>query len=483
MSLSKPEVKSLLEEHLNKGVTKDYYEVQSISAVNLLIGSRFDLAFKIFYLEMLNKDLSFADKVYKEHIRAFSLGRFVEHGNNNKNSIDKFYSSFEKTFESIKNNGFDEKKTLIPLSKNGVILNGAHRVASAIILDENVSCVTLGLPCLTYDYKYFYDRNVSIDILDIAATTFVKYAKNIYIALVWPVSEGHKQEVEHLIPNIVYKKNVSLNYNGAHNLLSQVYIEEQWIGNVENRFKGVERKLVKCFSYKDNVKVIAFQEESIEEVLRIKKNIRDIFNIGKHSIHITDTKKEAVKLSEILFNENSIHFLNYAKPNNFISFHSEMTKAKNSVLMNKINKSNVVFNDDFVLAAYGIRSINKHKLLIGLYTEKINRSYLYSSDLFYEEKDVDYVFDPSYYFYFNGVKFKSFKSVLRSKINSSKESDLSDVLLMNRYVKSNDEKRYLTLIKQWLSYKVIILKSKTVKVLKIFHLYDSVSYFYKILRR
>ena len=81
---------------------------------------------------MLHFDAQFTKDIYKEHIRAFSLGKFIEPANDNKKSFEKFVNDFNETFEDIKKNGFDNCKTLIPLSKNGSIANGAHRVASAI---------------------------------------------------------------------------------------------------------------------------------------------------------------------------------------------------------------------------------------------------------------------------------------------------------------------------------------------------------------
>ena len=57
--------------------------------------------------------------------------------------------------------------------------------------------------------------------------------------------------------------------------------------------------------------------------MKIKDKIREVFNVGKHSVHITDTKEEAIRTARVVFNDNSIHFLNYAKPNKYISIHKK----------------------------------------------------------------------------------------------------------------------------------------------------------------
>jgi len=132
-------------------------------------------------------------------------------------------------------------------------------------------------------------------------TKFVEYALNVHIAFLWPIQKDKNIAIETIIPNIVYIKKIQLNPNGAHNLLSQIYYGEEWLGNIENNFSGVNGKLVECFKTFDSFEVIAFQAESLEKVLKIKDNIREVFNVGKHSVHITDTKEEAIRIARVIF--------------------------------------------------------------------------------------------------------------------------------------------------------------------------------------
>ena len=97
---------------------------------------------------MKGKGVGFSKEFYQKHIGALSLGKFTEPGNEKKNSIENFIKEFDKTFENIQTNGFDEQRTLIPLSKNGSIANGSHRVASAIFLDKDVKSVKIDIKFL-----------------------------------------------------------------------------------------------------------------------------------------------------------------------------------------------------------------------------------------------------------------------------------------------------------------------------------------------
>ena len=147
--IEKKDLEQFMEPHLYEYLTEDNYEIKNIEFDKLLTYNRLDIAFKLLYLEMLEYDVECAKEIYTQHIKAFSLGKFTEPGNDEKNTVTKFIEDFNSIYESIKRNGFDSKKTLVPLSKHSTIVNGAHRVASAIYLHKNVDCIQLNIPDLS----------------------------------------------------------------------------------------------------------------------------------------------------------------------------------------------------------------------------------------------------------------------------------------------------------------------------------------------
>ena len=254
--------------------------------------------------------------------------KFIEPGNPSKNSYEKYISEFEFIYNSLKTNSFDKSISLIPLSSDSSIVNGSHRVASSIYLKQSLSCVNINANTHNYDYKFFKKRGVSVNILDEVANVFIEHSNDIYIALIWPSATGSEIKIDNIIPNIVYKKNIVLNYNGAHNLLTQIYFKEKWLGTVQSNYKGCHAKVVECFKTKNAIRAYVFKSKSIDDVLKIKEAIRDHFKIGKHSVHITDTHEEAIRISKLLFNSNSLHFLQFAKPNNFFPYMIVLTDIK-----------------------------------------------------------------------------------------------------------------------------------------------------------
>lgn len=472
----KDKLLKLLEPHFEKDLVQDIYETKTMNAKDLLTHTRFDLAFKLLYLDNIDRNLKSAKEIYKEHIRAFSLGKFTEPGNEDKNSIDRFIKEFHKTFEDIKNNGFDSTKTLIPFSKNGSIANGAHRIASAIYLNKDVECVDIDTADHIYDYKFFYSRNVPSEMLDVVATKFVEYADNVHVAFLWPTAKGHDKEIEKVIPNIVYRKEMTLAPNGAHNLLSQIYYGEEWLGSVEDDFRGSKGKLIECFKNFDPVRIIAFQANSLDEVLKIKDKIRDIFNVGKHSIHITDTKEEAIRVARVVFNDNSIHFLNYAKPNRYISTHTKIDKFKEFITQNELDVNDVVLDSGIVLSAYGLRESSD----IDYFVDDNEKLKYHNEELEYHDEELEYhdeeklelIYNPKNYFYFNDFKFISFNQLYKMKQNRAEEKDKNDCKMMEALIENDRFKKIVNKWKQSFYYMKIKTRASLIKVLKNIGFYE-----------
>jgi len=479
MKYNLSEVKKLLERHLEKSLVNKMYTSKTIEARELLTSTRFDVAFKLLYLEIKSKNIEFAKEIYKEHIRAFSLGKFTEYGNKEKDSIRVFFKEFDDTFENINLNGFDNTKSLIPLSKNGSIVDGSHRLASAIFLNKNVECVNIKAYNPIYDYKFFYNRNISNGVLDMAATKFIEYSNNTYIAFIWPAAKGRDREIEKIISNVVYRTKVKLNLNGAHNLLSQIYYGEEWLGNIKNNFSGVRGKLTKCFKTFDAVKILVFQSENLSDVLDIKEKVRGIFDIGKHSIHITDTKEEAVRLARTIFNDNSIHFLNYAKPNKYFSIHKKIEKFKKLAIKNQFNMDDVLMCGGMTLSAYGLIEENGDDIFLNLkYNDKKLEGYCKEFKYYNKEKS-DLIFNPKNYFYFNDVKFISFDQVYKIKKNNGKGENISDLKMMEELMESVKNKKTLNQWRQNLYYGRAKLRQRIVSLLNFFGLLNIIK---KVLR-
>jgi hypothetical protein len=474
--ITKKELSILIEPHLFKNFKNTTYEIISVQANKLLTHTRLDLGFKLLYLDLLTKNVSYAKEIYKQNIGACNFGKFIEIGNNEKNSFRKFVVEFEKTFKSIQKSGFNSNISLIPLSENGSIANGAHRIASAIYCNKTVDTVQIDTDNEIQDYNFFYKRNIPSSTLDAVVTKFIEYASNVHIAFLWPIGGIDDKTIDEIIPNIVYVKMIKLNYNGAHNLLSQVYYGEEWLGDVKDGFKGARGKLVECFKNFNSFKVIAFQAENLEKVKNIKDKIRGIYNVGKHSVHITDSKKEVIRTAGVVFNDNSIHFLNYGKPNKYISIHDKIDEFKNFANKNNISTDDMLIDSSCVLSCYGLREAKDIDFFcsdnskIKIKFENIN---IHDEELkYYGEEKNELIYNPKNHFYFNDIKFISFNLLYRMKKNRSEYKDQNDCNMMDALIDNNQIKKNINRLKQSYFYGKIKLRQNLMNCLKGIGLYN-----------
>ncbi len=477
-SIIKTDLMNLVEPHFHEELENESYEVDVRGPCGLLTWNRLDIAFKLIYLEYRNVCERFAKDVYDEHIHALTLGKNIEPGNPKKNSKERFISEFDRVYEDILTKGFDVSQSIIPLASDGSIVNGAHRLASAIHANKPVACVNVEATPHIYDYQFFYSRRVSKSSIELAVSKFIETANNVYIALIWPSATGYDQDVAELIPSVVYKKEVKLNSNGAKNLLIQVYHSEMWLGNVGNKFSGVDGKFVECFKNFNSLRVIAFQADSFDNVLLIKQNIRDLFNIGKHSIHITDTKLEAIRVSRLVFNENSVHFLNYAEPHRYLSTHFELGRFKKFIKSNNLDKKEILIDGSLLLSLYGLREskdvdyLSMNVLANAKFDVDININN-HDEDLkFHQEDKSMLICNPFFHFYHDDLKFISFQQLYRMKKNRGEEKDLNDLAMMDSLLNNDSFASCMASLRQNLYYARVKSKSKAVVWLKRIRLYE-----------
>lgn len=286
-----------------------------------VVSERIDLICKLFYIKCREKkhDLSFAKELYTEHLRAFSEGTFTEPGNEEKDSLEKYFDTFDRLIDDIKKNGFDAGKSVVPVSDNGVILDGSHRVAIAIYYNIELPIVRIHGTEHCFDAAFFQKNGLKRVYLDFMIDQYIRRKEQTYVVCLWPVGYDHDKniiadDILRRTAHIVYRKEIMFNYSGIRQMVIQVYHDQRWTGTYDNAFATAEMKSKACFAKNRITTVYVIEGVSQPEIIELKTRIRNIYQIENHSIHITDTKEEAIEAAELLLNENSIHFANYGDP-------------------------------------------------------------------------------------------------------------------------------------------------------------------------
>ncbi len=191
------------------------YSLERISARALINPDRIDLIVKLKYIEYREKgyDLTFIKELYKAHIEAFTYGSFREPGDVNKKSIDDYFRIFDDLIDSIKENGVDERISVIPIGKGNIILNGSHRAAIAAYFDLSIPIIRFENLTLSYNYEYFRKRLFNQHYLDYIMLEYCKFTESVTTLVL--SSGGNKvnralYKLNHPKFKIVYYKNLKL---------------------------------------------------------------------------------------------------------------------------------------------------------------------------------------------------------------------------------------------------------------------------------
>ena len=212
------------------------------------------------------------------------------------------------------------------------------------------------------------------------------------------------------------------------------------------------------------------------KVREIKEEVRNIYNIGFSSVHITDTKEEAIEISRLLFNENGLHFLNYAKVSEYESTLENIKIFKNFAKNNNISLNDLVLDSGMLLSLYGVRKCNDIDYFIDdsqNIIDEVMDIECHDSELkYHNELKMDLLYNPEYYFYFNDVKFVSFQQVYKMKNNRQESKDINDCKLMEALIENNNLKKLAGKVKQNILYVKVMIRKKLISFLKISGLYS-----------
>jgi hypothetical protein len=297
---------SLLQEHTIRlyDLENHSYAIQKVKARSLLSVHRFDLFAKLYYAHYRKEEPELAKEVYLKHIKAFNPdGR--EPGRSDKVSFDDFVIVYDELLDHFSNHEFDTSKSIVPVSSDGMILDGAHRVAALAYYDKDITIAKFEgvIPVCQFNYQYFKQRGLPQDISDIITMEILQWTPNCLVACMWPRmgSEGQKVHSVQTLSRFstpFYHKSMEVNLSSLTLFIARVYQKQSWVGTEADHFAGAKDKALNCYSKGNRLDLFFFtSDKSLDEVLELKDQIRAMYPYGKHSIHITDNNEETKDIS------------------------------------------------------------------------------------------------------------------------------------------------------------------------------------------
>ena len=501
-------IKKLLSEHFCEfyDIKDGPYTIEMIDARNLIVPERLDLIAKYKYIEHREKglNLSYAKDLYIAHIEAFSSGTFIEPGQEKtKNSASAYLRVFDGLIDSVKAGGFDSAVSVVPVGRGNIILDGSHRTAIAAYYNIPLPIIRFDhLATPNYGASFFAGNFLTPDYLDYMVSVYCSLKKNVYMGMLWPRaftkidSNGTIDVIIHNYCKIVFKKELRLAFNGLASLMTQVYHQEEWLGNAKNGFAGANSKALECYDKNEKITVYILESDDAKAVLDLKQKIRDITGIANSAIHTTDSAAETVLLCKTLLNKNSLHLLNYGVPGNLKKAHEKFDLFKQRLLEHNLDIEEFIIDSSGVLGLYGLRDIEDIDFLSvskkceNMEDDTIRNHHEY---LKYYGKTLDeLIFDPTNYLYYNNTKFITLEAIRIMKKNRDEPKDIRDVALIDSFLQKHYSKKQAIihfirkieppLIRKWRNFRDAAIKC-AIKLLKITRTYTLVRGLYRKIKR
>jgi len=410
------------------------------TALDLMNGNRFDIAAKTLYArnKIRNINTPFCKDLYLQHLKVWNNFEEIKPA---KKGAETFLNSFDSILDSINTKGFDKEESKIPVLM-GTPINGAHRVASCIVLDQVPETYEADISEGQYlcNYEYFKNKTnfVSTGLeekyLDEMALEFCRNKDNLYTISLFPSNDRSFRDTISFIKqgyNIIYKKETNLTDLGIKRYIHNLYFNEEWIGPKSSNYPGVIEKSKYCFSKGSTVCTLLIEEDDFIHLNGLKDKIRDFCGVGKHSVHINDTQEETWRIASSVFNKNSVDFMNRAAFSDTPNFDKYFSKYYD-IVKDAPDKEDYCIDSSAVLSAYGLRDCR-------------DLDFLHLNDVPPIEKDIechnfeshhyrvnknDIIYDPSLHFYLHGMKFASLEVVKDMKTYRNEQKDRVDIALI-----------------------------------------------------
>lgn len=424
----------------------------------LLSINRFDLTAKYLFARHWSWGVHeiWAQQVYKEHLAVWN--NFYERlapanavyysctqEYTPKHTFADFLKAYETLLQTIAMTGVDAQRSIIPLDRDGVLLDGGHRTAAAIWYDIQVPCKKFEHATadrISAEYlrtrTTFVKTGLRTEYLDAMALEYLYLKSTTYILVLFPYASQQFQKIVPIIEqyvDVVYYKHIQLSERGKINLLYKLYEGEPWVGSIADNFSGLQVKKEQCFAQgAHNIKVIAVDAPNGAAVIEAKKAIRKMCAVGNAAAHSVDEHQASVQLAQTLYNQNGLHWLNHARIIDTPRFAGYLRELKERMRTYKISHEKIAIDSGGVLAIYGMRDVGADLDIIHMASPTDFFSATIQSHLdqllYYPQSAEQILFHPDNYFYIDGCKFVALHLVKQMKEKRNELKDQQDIALI-----------------------------------------------------
>ena len=297
-----------------------------------------------------------------------------------------------------------------------------------------------------YDYTFFINRKdkpkLELEHANMIALQNLELLKNnndVRSIIIYPIAmkQNKTNQIEKILSKYgttMYKYQINLKSNGVKNLIKEMYRGEAWIGGIFPSDGSTKYSVCIDYTITDNkypILFYLFKFNDKSKDVTMKKEIRSLYNIENHSIHISDHYVDTFRIAAALLNENSVHFLNNGTNNISAESKGLLTKYFNEVNYNE----DYCLTSSIVLELYGLRKAKDIDYLHHS-TKDVNIPNILEHKgiwlSYYPCHKHNIIYHPNNYFYFNGHKIASLNMIKEMKAKRNEPKDIKDIQLIEQ---------------------------------------------------
>lgn len=360
-------------------------------------------------------------------------GTEIENGT--KATVRDYLQSFERVIDSIQERGFQQSLGAVPV-QNGMLVNGAHRLAAALVANQPIFISETDDIAACYDYRWLRKRGMSSLFVDAMAMNLIRISTNVRAIVLFGESDSIVDLVEDEIrttSEVVIRKKLNLTEIGKRRIVDLAYSHNDWW----DMASLLEKMTAERFSESPPQCHIIFTLESqLEDLQRRKEKLRTILPL-KHferRLHGSDHYFDSVRLAEVALNQNSRMFLNLS-PIGSEQRIITMLGGDTQQYAPRLTHQEWCIDGSAVLEMFGLRDARDidylavTDMVLPPMLRRIGHNHVeeYNDG---KNDPFEIINDPRNHFIYKGFKFISLRAQLVNKINEPDLKSVSDVQLI-----------------------------------------------------
>ena len=282
--------------------------------------------------------------------------------------------------------------------------------------------------------------------LDFLAHELCKCVANARMVIIWPRAKNHTSYITQEIKKcgtVIYAREVTLKGKALAYLLRAIPEKAGSVNTYLHYYSNNQPT--------GDITVLLTEFSNLETAINCKKRIRQHLKLNPliSALHITDTQEQTVDMAQIFFNKNSINYLNAGLfDTKFEKFNFLREKYTALLKQHRLEDEYCCVDGSAILSMHGIRDINVDFDFITYYQDldfpKVKYAFkqqllgpidLHNKTCICAGVDqIETVFNPQFYFYYQGIKYATLERIRHFKFNQNREVDRKDVLSIDKLI-------------------------------------------------